>query len=262
MTSFPNRRGEAELAASPLVVGVIPARLHSQRLPRKMLRAIAGRPLLAWTYQAAMACPQLHRLVIAVDSEEVAALCREHEWPWMMTSPDLPSGTDRLNAISQHIPGDIYVNIQGDEPLIGPIHVEALLAPFSNSAVDVTTLKVPCSPADVDNPNVVKVVSAVDGRALYFSRAGIPYLRSQEDQVPYFRHLGLYAYRRSALHRFAALAPSQLELAEKLEQLRLLENGLSIYVNDVDVDTVGVDTENDLHQVEAILQQRSGTSRG
>ena len=246
--------------STPGVLGVIPARLHSQRLPRKVLRLIAGRPLLAWVYEAALACPQIDELLIAVDSEEVAQLCEEQGWPWRMTSPTLPSGTDRLQAISQEIAAEIYINIQGDEPLLLPTHIEALLQPFRSPGVDVTTLKIACSPDEITNPNVVKVVTAKDGRALYFSRAAIPFDRDGTGRAPYFKHLGLYAYRRAALQRFAALPVSTLEQIEKLEQLRLLENNLSLFVNEVSEPTVGVDTEDDLSHVERLLQQRVSPS--
>src|ERR1700722_15529802 len=151
----------------PHILGVIPARLASTRLPRKVLREIAGRPMLAWVYEAARACPQLDSVVIATDSGEVAALCRDNGWPCMMTSPDLLSGSDRVHAVSLTHPADIYVNIQGDEPLLRPEHLTALLTPFADSAVDVTTLKVRCAAGDLHNPNAVKVVTSLDHRALY-----------------------------------------------------------------------------------------------
>ena len=162
------------------VLGVIPARLASTRLPRKVLREIAGRPLLAWVYDVAEAARQageLDAVVIATDSIEVEDLCRREGWHCQMTSPDLQSGTDRLEVVAQRIPADIYVNIQGDEPLLEPDHIRALLRPFAKSGVEVTTLKVPCSSANERNPNAVKVVTAHDGRALYFSRATIPFNR-------------------------------------------------------------------------------------
>lgn len=237
------------------VLAVIPARLASQRLPRKVLQPIAGKPLLGWTYEAARRCPQLDEVVVAVDSDEVAALCESNGWPWRMTSPELPSGTDRLYAIAEQMPADIYVNIQADEPLIRPTHMGALLAPFGDAGVDVSTLKIAAAPEDLQNPNVVKVVTALNGRALYFSRAPIPFHRDGRGPSPVYRHLGLYAYRQKALARFAALAPSPLEQVEKLEQLRLLENGLTLYVNEVFDPTVGVDTREDLMEVESLLQK-------
>ena len=240
------------------VLAVIPARLHSQRLPRKVLREIAGKPLLAWVYEAALACPQFAEVLIAVDSDEVADLCRQNRWPYRMTLPSLPSGTDRLHAVSQDIQADIYVNVQGDEPLLTANHITALLAHFQSPTVDVSTLKIACTLDELSNPNAVKVVTAHDGRALYFSRATIPFDRDGSGTALVFKHLGLYAYRRAALQRFAALPPGTLEQIERLEQLRLLENGLSLYVQEVTEATLGVDTEEDLRRVELLLQQRHG----
>ena len=240
----------------PRILGVIPARLASTRLPRKVLRDIAGEPMLAWVYRAARACPQLDEVIVATDSAEVQALCDQRGWRCLLTSPDLPSGTDRLCAVSRVVDADIYVNIQGDEPLLLPEHITAILALFTSPAVDVTTPKVRCTPEDVANPNAVKVVTALDGRALYFSRSTIPFDRDGHGDATYWKHLGLYAYRRAALERFAALAPTELELSERLEQLRLLENGISIYVAETAHDTIGVDTEADRQRVEEILLKR------
>ena len=248
------RPSHPQPGAKPTTLGVIPARLASTRLPRKILRTIAGRPMLAWVYEAARACPQLDKVIVATDSEEIAVLCEANQWPVQLTSPDLPSGTDRVHAVAQLHPADIYVNIQGDEPLVKPHHLTALLRPFGQPHVEVTTLKVLCTPENINNPNAVKVVTAADGRALYFSRATIPYDRDGTSP-PYWKHIGLYAYRKSALERFPTLPPSQLEQTERLEQLRYLENGINLYVEPTDYDTIGVDTEEDLQRVEAILQR-------
>ena len=208
--------------------------------------------MLAWVYEAARACPQLDRLIVATDAKEIAALCRDNDWPCLLTSPELASGTDRVHAVSQLIDAEIYVNIQGDEPLLRPEHLTALLRPFSHSKAEVTTLKVPCTPANSNNPNAVKVVTASDGRALYFSRATIPYNRDG-NPAQYWKHIGLYAYRKSALERFPTLPNSTLEHTEKLEQLRFLENNIALYVEPTEHDTIGVDTEEDLKLVESIL---------
>ncbi len=237
------------------VLGVIPARLASTRLPHKVLRTIAGRPMLAWVYAAAKACPQLDHVLIATDSRQIVDLCNQHGWPVQLTSPTLPSGTDRVHAIAQLHHADIYVNIQGDEPLLKPEHLTALLRPFRHPHVDVSTLKVRCTPDNIANPNAVKVVTAADGRALYFSRATIPYDRDSASPR-YWKHIGLYAYRKAALNRFPTLPASELEQAERLEQLRYLENGISLYVEPTDFDTIGVDTEEDLQKVEAVLAAR------
>jgi len=235
------------------IVAVIPARLASTRLPGKVLRPIAGVPMLGWVYRAALACPQLDQVLIATDSSEVVAYADSEGWPSVMTSPDLPSGTDRVHVVSGLVDADIYVNIQGDEPLLRREHIDALLRPFALAAAEVTTLSTPCTPAEVDDPNAVKVVTAGDGRALYFSRASIPYNRGIA--TPPRKHLGLYAYRKAALARFAALPPSPLEMTERLEQLRLLENGINIYVEHTTFTTIGVDTEADLLAAEQALQQ-------
>jgi 3-deoxy-manno-octulosonate cytidylyltransferase (CMP-KDO synthetase) len=237
-------------------LGVIPARLASTRLPRKVLRDLLGEPLLAWVYRAAAACPELDEVIVAADSAEVAELCRQRGWRCIFTSPELPSGTDRLFAVSREVDAAIYVNIQGDEPLLQPQHVSALLAPFARPEVEVTTLKVRCAAEDIANPNAVKVVTAADGRALYFSRATIPFDRDGDGRAVIWKHLGLYAYRKAALARFAALPPGRLEQTERLEQLRLLENRIALYVAETEEDTIGVDTEEDLLRVEALLKSR------
>ena len=217
--------------------------------------------MLAWVYDAARACPQLSHVIIATDSDEVASLCHRNNWPVELTSSDLPSGTDRIHAVAQRVPADIYVNIQGDEPLLHPDHIAALLRPFtrppasSDPPVEVSTLKVLCTPENIANPNAVKVVTAANGRALYFSRAPIPHDRDQI-HPQYWKHLGLYAYTKSALARFPTLPASTLEAAERLEQLRFLENNIAIHVEPTTLDTIGVDTEADLQAVEAILRNR------
>jgi 3-deoxy-manno-octulosonate cytidylyltransferase (CMP-KDO synthetase) len=240
-------------------LGVIPARLASTRLPRKLLREIAGKPLLVWVVEAARACPQLDRIIVAADSAEVAALCRQNNWPCELTSPELPSGTDRVHAVAQLHDAEIYVNIQGDEPFLRPSHIAALLRPFAHAHVDVTTLKVLCTEENISNPNAVKVVTAADGRALYFSRATIPYDRDST-HPQYWKHIGLYAFRKSALNLFPTLPPSTLERTERLEQLRFLENGLPLYVEPTEHDTIGIDTEADLRLAEQILLQPTQSS--
>jgi 3-deoxy-manno-octulosonate cytidylyltransferase (CMP-KDO synthetase) len=239
---------------SERVVAVIPARLASTRLPGKVLLPIAGVPMLGWVYRAALACPQLHQVLIATDSEEVVAYADSQGWPSMMTSSTLASGTDRVHAVAALVDADIYVNIQGDEPLIRREHIDALLLPFASPAAEVTTLSTPCSPEEINDPNAVKVVTANDGRALYFSRATIPYNRGIA--MPPRKHLGIYAYRKAALQRFAGLPPSPLESTEQLEQLRLLEEGIDIYVVHTPWATIGVDTEQDLLAAERVLQQQ------
>jgi len=245
---------------SDRILGVIPARLGSTRLPRKVLREIAGEPMIAWVYRAARACPLLDQVLIATDSDEVLGFAQEHLLPAVFTPEDCASGTDRVWAVAQSIPADIYVNIQGDEPLLTAEHFTPLLELFERPEVQVGTLAVRCPAQEVNNPSAVKVVTAGDGRALYFSRATIPFDRDSSGFAGYRKHLGIYAYRKAALERFASLPASWLERVERLEQLRLLDNGIDIYVAPAPSDTIGVDTEEDLRAAEEILSARIRSS--
>jgi len=236
-------------------IAVIPARLASTRLARKVLRPIAGRPMLAWVYEAAHSSPLVADVIVATDSQEVMDACRQNGWNARLTSPQHRSGTDRVNEVAASLAADVYVNVQGDEPLARPEHLEALLAPMKDASVLVSTIKTPAAAADIANPNAVKVVTDAAGRALYFSRATIPHDRDRSGQVRYFKHLGFYAYRKPALERFCALPESSLERSERLEQLRFLENGIPIHVAETPYDTIGVDTEDDLRRVEAIFKE-------
>jgi 3-deoxy-manno-octulosonate cytidylyltransferase (CMP-KDO synthetase) len=235
-------------------VAIIPARLASTRLPRKMLREIAGKPLVGWVYEAVRSSPILADVIIATDSEEILEVCRKHGWKAQMTSATHRSGTERVHEISNSVAADVYVNVQGDEPLVRPEQIATLLEVMKDRA-QVGTVKTPCPPEDVNNPNAVKVVTAADGRALYFSRATIPFDRDGT-QPRYFKHLGLYAYRKPALDFFVSQPESFLEKSERLEQLRFLENGIDIFVGETPYDSVGVDTEDDLQRAVEILRQR------
>jgi 3-deoxy-manno-octulosonate cytidylyltransferase (CMP-KDO synthetase) len=235
------------------VVAVIPARLASTRLPRKMLRPIAGEPLLAWVYQAARCCSLLDEVIVATDSQEILEFCKQRGFMARMTSETHRSGTERVHEISTLIPADVYLNIQGDEPLTRPEHVESLIAVMRAPEVQVGTLKTTAAEIDIHNPSAVKVVTDSTGRALYFSRATIPFDR--DGAAPrYYKHLGFYGYRKDALERFVRWPESFLERSERLEQLRFLENGITICVAETPFDTVGVDTEEDVRRVEEILR--------
>jgi 3-deoxy-manno-octulosonate cytidylyltransferase (CMP-KDO synthetase) len=237
-------------------IAIIPARLASTRLPRKVLREIAGQPMIARVYEAAKQSPLLQDVIIATDSEEVMEFAQARGWEAQMTSDKHRSGTDRVYEVAQRMSADVYVNIQGDEPLARPEHLDALLQSMQDPKVMVSTIKTPCPPRDVDNPNAVKVVTDLNGRALYFSRSTIPFDRDKTGDISYFKHLGFYAYRRAALDRFCNLPESKLEAAERLEQLRFLENGIDIYVAETPFNTVGVDTEEDLRRVEEMILDR------
>ena len=236
-------------------IAVIPARLASTRLPRKILREIAGKPLVGWVYEAVRSSPLLSDVIIATDSDEILEACRRQGWKAQMTSTTHRSGTERVHEISNSIVADVYINVQGDEPLVRSEQIATLLEAMRDPAVQVGTVKTPCPVEEVRNPNAVKVLTASDGRALYFSRATIPFDRDGSGPR-YFKHLGLYAYRKPALDLFVTLPESELEKSERLEQLRFLENGMSIYVGETPYDSVGVDTEEDLTRVMDILRKR------
>ena len=238
------------------VAAVIPARLASTRMSRKVLRELAGRPMVEWVWRAAAASGCMDPVVIATDAEEVAAVCRVRGLPVVMTSAECASGSDRVREVARTLDADVYVNIQGDEPTLTGVFFPPLLALFDRPEVHVATLAVHCPEEDIANPSAVKVVTALDGRALYFSRSAIPYDRDSTSFAGYRKHLGIYAYRKAALERFASLPQGRLEQLERLEQLRLLENGIDIYVADAPADTVGVDTEEDLVRAEAVLRSR------
>ena len=234
-------------------IAIIPARLASTRLPRKMLREILGKPLVGVVYEAVRSSPLLADVVIATDSDEIMAACRDHGWKAEMTSGKHRSGTERVHEISGRRAADVYINVQGDEPLACAEQIAALLQVMENQEAPVGTLMTPAAEVDINNPNAVKVVTDLNGRALYFSRATIPFDRDKAG-LRYFKHLGFYAYRKPALDRFVALPESLLEKSERLEQLRFLENGIPIYVGETPHDSVGVDTEEDLQRVIQVLK--------
>lgn len=235
------------------VVAVIPARLASTRLPRKMLRLLAGEPLLAHVYRGVRSSNLLDDVLVATDSTEILEFCHAQGWPARMTASSHRSGTERVHEVAQSIAADLYINVQGDEPLTRAAHIEALVELMQDSSRQVGTLKTAAEEADISNPGAVKVVTDSAGRALYFSRATIPFDRDAAGTARYWKHLGFYAYRKSALDRFVSWPESSLEGCERLEQLRFLENGIPIHVALTPYDTIGVDTEEDLQRAERIL---------
>jgi len=236
-------------------IAVIPARLASTRLPRKMLREIAGKPLIGTVYEAVRSSTLLADVIVATDSEEILSACQRHGWNARMTSTSHRSGTERVHEISNFERADVYINVQGDEPMVRSEQIARLLEVMHNREAQVGTLATPAADIDIPNPNAVKVVTDLNGRALYFSRATIPFDRDGTGPC-YFKHLGLYAYRKAALDLFVTLPESSLERSERLEQLRFLENGISIYVGETPHDSIGVDTEEDLQRVIEILKKR------
>jgi 3-deoxy-manno-octulosonate cytidylyltransferase (CMP-KDO synthetase) len=237
------------------IIGVIPVRLESLRLPGKALLDIAGKPMIDWVYLNAARSPLLEELLVATDSPKILDHCASQKIPAMETGRHR-SGSDRLHEVVERTDGSIYVNIQGDEPTVQEEHIELLVSAFSCEQTMVSTLKVEISEETAQDPNVVKVVTDASGRALYFSRHAIPFTRGRTEVTRHFKHLGLYAFRREAILQFHALEPTPLEKTEKLEQLRFLENGIPIKVLETQKDTIGVDTPEDLEQVRSLFEKR------
>ena len=242
------------------IVGIVPARYASTRFPGKALAPIAGKPLIQHVVEQCQKAKSLSEVIVATDDSRIAAVakkfCRVE-----MTRPDHPSGTDRIAEAAARCTCDAVVNIQGDEPLIDPAVIDAVAGALAQNEMATAATPVK-NPAEYDNPNVVKVVVSPAGRALYFSRRTIPYLReaasgSVSEQLaafPFLKHLGIYGYRRETLLRLVKFPVSPLENAEKLEQLRALENGIPMAVVKVAYDSVGVDVPEDVQRVETILK--------
>ena len=243
-------------------VGVIPARLNSTRLPGKPLLEIAGKPLVQWVYLRARQASRLDEVIVATDDERVFSAVEAFGGSVLMTRADHVSGTDRVAEVAQSVEADVFVNIQGDEPLISPATIDQVCTPFErDSEIQVTTARFEITdPEEIESPHVVKVVVNRQDRALYFSRAAIPYRRGHG---PVYKHLGIYGYRREFLHILSELKSSTLEETERLEQLRLLENGIPVHVVEVQEDSLGVDTHEDIDRVRPLLENVSaGFERG
>lgn len=237
------------------VICVIPARYASTRLPGKPLSMICGKPMIQRVYEQACKAEVPGEVVVATDHELVFNAVKAFGGNVLMTSPDHPSGTDRLAEVALNYPDvDVIVNVQGDEPMIPPEVIDDLANAFEDDEnLSMATLKVEMQSEDYDNPAAVKVVTDLNGYALYFSRSQIPYPRNIPADYKVFKHVGIYAYRRDFLLKYAALTPTPLERAESLEQLRALENGYKIKVLESDFQGVGVDTPEDLARVNEIF---------
>ena len=236
---------------------VIPARYASTRLPGKPLADILGKPMVQHVYERAMQVPGAHAVLVATDDAKVMNAVQAFGGRCVMTSPDHPSGTDRLAEVMTQVEADVYINLQGDEPLVRPGDIAKLAAGmWADPTVQVGTLCHPITAAEAANPNMVKVVLATNGDALFFSRSPIPYPRDGGEVARYLKHVGVYAYRRDVLAAYAGLPQPMLEQAEKLEQLRLLAAGIRIRAFQVEPTGPGVDTPECLARVRALMAGR------
>lgn len=242
------------------ILGVIPARYASTRFPGKPLALIAGRPMIQHVCERAAASELLSRVLVATDDRRIQDCVTGFGGEALLTSPEHPSGTDRLGEVASQLADyDYYVNIQGDEPLLEAGAIDELLRQTLAAGAPLSTLvrrlDAVRERAVIDDPNVVKVARSADGRAVYFSRAALPYPR-RPDCAQYYKHIGIYAYTRATLLRLCALEPEPLELAEGLEQLRALAAGIPILAVETEYDPLGVDVPADLAAVEARLHRR------
>ena len=239
------------------IAAIIPARFGSTRFHGKPLAVIDGKPMIRHVYENTKRCDLLDRVIVATDHKKVFDIVAEFGGEAFITSPAHPSGTDRLVEVAARIDADIIVNVQGDEPLIEPDMLKSGLEPFfEDERLKVSTLAYKIKDeGDIFSPDVVKVVFNGSGYALYFSRSPVPYLR-KKGVLPYYKHLGVYFYRKDFLLEFSRWEPAPLELAEGLEQLRMLEHGVKIKVLITERDTVGVDTPADIARVEEIMRSK------
>jgi 3-deoxy-manno-octulosonate cytidylyltransferase (CMP-KDO synthetase) len=245
-----------------MAIAVIPARYAATRLPGKPLVSLAGKPMIQRVWERATQAARITRVIIATDDERILQAAASFGAEAVMTRSEHRSGTERVAEVAAHVPGgddEVFVNVQGDEPLVEPAAIDTLVEAIeSEQGVTVATLMVPIAkPADIMDPNIVKVVLDFDGNALYFSRAPIPLVRDREApvHVQHMKHLGLYAFRRSALLDFPTLLLGDLERIEQLEQLRWMENGYKIRVAETQHDSVSVDVAEDVARVEQLLRK-------
>ena len=239
------------------VVVVIPARYGSTRLPGKPLVLLAGKSMIQRVYERAKLSERASQVIVATDDERILKAVEGFGGEARMTRPDHRTGTERVAEVAAHVTGEVFVNVQGDEPLLDPAAVDtAVTSLLEEPQASVSTVATPVkSPADIMDPNVVKTVLDFDGNALYFSRAPIPWVRdtASKIEVRHLKHLGLYVFQREALLEYPTLPPGELERIEQLEQLRWLENGWKIRVAEVEHDAVSVDVPEDVPRVEKLL---------
>jgi len=233
------------------IIGVIPARYGSTRFPGKALAEIKGKPMIQHVWESSSKSKLINELYIATDDKRIFDAVGKFWGKAVMTSSKHKSGSDRIGEVVKNIKCDIVVNIQGDEPFINPLNIDKAIKPLmTDRNIQVSTLSTKIkNNEEIDNPNVVKVVSDKNGFALYFSRHAIPFNRENTKGVSYYKHIGLYVYRKDFLMKFVKMKPSKLELAEKLEQLRILENGERIKVVVTNIESITVDTKEDLKKI-------------
>lgn len=248
---------------------VIPARYASSRLPGKVIAPIAGKPMIQWVYEKAKQARGIDRVIVATDHTDVKTCVESFSGEVRMTRPELPSGTDRVYAAIADEQADIIINLQGDEPFVSPHLLTELVKVFQDPAISIATpiCRID-SVEDIKDPNIVGVVRDANNYALYFSRSAIPFIREEQElskwtsRHTFYKHIGIYAYRKPTLKQLVTLNEGKLEKAERLEQLRFLENGFKIYTLETKYNSISVDTEQDLVEVNSLaLKQLDATQK-
>lgn len=243
------------------IYGIIPARYNSTRFPGKPLALICGKPMIQWVYETVKKITKIDDVIVATDDRRIEEAVKLFKGKVIMTSKNHQCGSDRINECAEILKlndDDIVINIQGDEPLIKEEMILDLLTAFEQSDVYMATLKKEIQNSEeIDNPNVVKVITDLDENAIYFSRYSIPYDRNHMSNIKRYKHIGLYGYKRFFLRKFSEMPKSNLEISESLEQLRVLENGFSIKVIETKWQTIGVDSPEQIQEVEKFLLENS-----
>ncbi len=245
------------------ICALIPARIGSTRLANKLMIELEGKPVIQWTYEAALQTALFDEVIVVTDADEIAAVINKCGGKVIRSTQPYDSGTDRISAAAQDLDADVFINIQGDEPFVQQQPLARLIDLFRDPEVQVGSIRKPISePSLIASPHIVKVVCDRYDNALFFSRSPIPYARNTEAPVTYYQHIGVYGFRKTALLNFPALTPTPLEKVEQLEQLRFLENGIALKMTTVQEMGIGIDVAEDIERAIAYLKQRQPGTRG
>lgn len=239
------------------IVALIPARYAASRFPGKLMQMLGDKPVIVHTYLNTRATGLFDDVIVVTDSDEIYLAIQQFGGKAILSRKEHASGTDRIAEVAVHIDADVFINVQGDEPFVYKDALDSLCKLFSDPSTVVASLMHRIEKHAAENPNAVKVVTDVEGNALYFSRSLIPYLRDAKDSCTYYKHIGVYGYRKEALLFISKLDPTRLEVAEKLEQLRIIENGMKIKLAEIKEWSVAIDTPEDFERAKIILEQKS-----
>jgi 3-deoxy-D-manno-octulosonate cytidylyltransferase len=239
------------------IVALIPARYAASRFPGKLMQMLGDKPVIVHTYLNTRATGLFDDVIVVTDSDEIYLAIQQFGGKAILSRKEHASGTDRIAEVAVHIDADVFINVQGDEPFVYKDALDSLCKLFSDPSTVVASLMHRIEKHAAENPNAVKVVTDLEGNALYFSRSLIPYLRDAQDSCTYYKHIGVYGYRKEALLFISKLDPTRLEVAEKLEQLRIIENGMKIKLAEIKEWSVAIDTPEDFERAKIILEQKS-----